>query len=80
MEIRVKGNQIRFIYSDDLEGLMKQGQTTTKRASHVEPCEGGWHADLRPVNGPVLGPFKKRSEALQEEVNWLLANKIPVPA
>jgi len=79
VEIRVKGNQIRFIYSDDLAGFMEQGKTTIKRASHVEPCEGGWKADLTPVNGPVLGPFKKRAVALQEEVNWLLANKIPMP-
>ena len=79
MEIRIKGSQIRFIYNDDLAGLMEQGHTTIKRASHVEPCEGGWKADLAPVDGPILGPFNKRSEALQEEVNWLLANKIPVP-
>ena len=48
--------------------------------SHVEPDgNGGWKADMSPVNGPVLGPYKKRSEALQKEVEWLLAHKIPMP-
>lgn len=80
MEIRIKGSQIRFIYNDELAGLMDQGKTVVKRASHVEPCEGGWQADLRPVLGPVLGPYKRRDVALKAEVEWLLANKIPVPA
>jgi len=79
MEIRIKGSQIRFIYNDELTGLMGQGKTEVRRASHVEPCEGGWSADMSPVNGPVLGPYNLRSEALQEEVKWLLDNKIPTP-
>ena len=33
--------------------------------------DGRWHADLRPVGGPVLGPFDRRSEALAAEVAWL---------
>ena len=81
MEIRIKGNQIRFIYNDDLSGLMEQGSTEVRRASHVEPDgNGGWKADMSPVNGPVLGPFKRRDEALKSEVEWLLAHNIPVPA
>ena len=34
----------------------------------------GWLADLSPVNGPVLGPFDRRSEALAAELAWLEAN------
>jgi len=71
--------QIRFIYNDDLLGLADQGTTTVRRASHVEPCDGGWKADMSPVNGPVLGPYKKRSDALYHEVEWLKANGIPLP-
>ena len=42
------------------------------RASTVEPDgEGRWHADLRPMLGPVLRPFAHRSEALSAEVAWL---------
>jgi len=80
MEIRIKGNQIRFIHNDNLVGLMEQGKTEIRRASHVEPDENGqWKADLSPVSGPALGPFALRREALEAEVNWLLANKIPIP-
>ena len=45
------------------------------RASHVEPSpSGGWFADLSPVNGPLLGPFTLRSDALTAEVAWLEKN------
>ena len=45
------------------------------RASHVEPDpDGRWQADLRPVGGPVLGPFDRRSEALAAELAWLEAH------
>ncbi len=77
MEIHVKGYEIRFIYNDGLASLLDAGKATTKRVSHVEPCEGGWSADLGLVNGPVLGPFDTRQEALDEEVKWLKENNIP---
>jgi len=35
------------------------------------PGRGAWVADLRPVNGPLLGPFAKRSVALAAEEEWL---------
>lgn len=79
IEIRVSGNEIRFIYSDDLRCMMSLGESVIKRASHVEPCENGWIADMSPVNGPKLGPFVSRKEALANEVSWLLENKIPKP-
>ncbi len=44
------------------------------RASHVEPCAGGWSADMSPVGGPVLTGFTKRSQALAAEVAWLEEN------
>ena len=71
--------QIRFIYNDDLLDLTRQGKTKIQRASHVEPCEGGWQADMSPVDGPVLGPYITRAEALHHEVDWLLAHNIPKP-
>lgn len=79
MDIIIKGNQIRFVYSDDMLGLLGQGKSQIQRASHVEPGAGGWQADMSPVNGPVLGPFATRTEALQHEVEWLLAHNIPKP-
>tara|TARA_B100001109_G_scaffold215974_1_gene185193 strand:+ start:769 stop:1032 length:264 start_codon:yes stop_codon:yes gene_type:complete len=71
--------EIRYIYNDALLSLTSLGAATIKRASHVEPCDGGWQADLGPVNGPILGPFTTRQEALQQEVNWLLQHNIPQP-
>lgn len=79
IQIRLSGDQIRYIYSDDFRGLMEHGKVSTRRASHVEPQGDDWIADLSPVSGPVLGPFKRRSDALSAEVNWINANNIPVP-
>ncbi len=61
----------RTIYDEALP-LAELGSLIIQRASHVEPdANGQWWADLSPVNGPVLGPFAKRSAALAAEVAWL---------
>jgi hypothetical protein len=52
--------------------LAALGRPTIHRASHVEPDDQGqWNCDLSPVNGPQLGPFDFRSEALDAERAWL---------
>lgn len=62
---------IRCLYSETLP-LTTLGQVTITRGSHVEPTvDGLWLADLGPVDGPVLGPFPLRSDALAAEVAWL---------
>ena len=62
---------IRCLYDETLE-LTALGQPQIQRGSHVEPTtDGHWTADLSPVNGPLLGPFALRSEALEAEVAWL---------
>lgn len=65
------GGQVRVIY-DEAIALEALGTPMITRASHVEPDGAGlWTADLRPVAGPVLGPFPRRTEALAAEVAWL---------
>jgi hypothetical protein len=72
MELRVTPDGlVRAIYNEAID-LAELGRPTIARASHVEPDEHGrWYADLRPVGGPVLGPFDRRSEALEAERDWL---------
>jgi hypothetical protein len=63
--------QVRAIYSEEI-ALAALGRAKIVRASAVEPDrDGRWHADLRLLLGPVLGPFDQRSEAVAAEVAWL---------
>ena len=65
---------VRCVYAETLD-LASLGQLMIQRGSHVEPdANGHWLADLSPVNGPVLGPFSLRSDALAAERAWLEAN------
>ena len=38
-----------------------------------------WWADMGPVGGPVLGPFKTRGDALTKEIEWLQEHDLPEP-
>ena len=72
--------QLRHVYNDNLD-LTALGQVRISRASFCEPdASGRWLADLSPVDGPLLGPFVRRSEALAAEVAWLEENSLPAPA
>ncbi len=63
--------RVRCLYSETLD-LAVLGSLSIARGSHVEPDEQGrWFADLKPVGGPSLGPFKNRSQALAAEQAWL---------
>ncbi len=67
------GGRVRCLYGEAVD-LAALGTLTIRRASHVEPdAEGRWSADLTPVNGPRLGPFALRSQALDAERAWLEA-------
>jgi len=62
---------VRCLYDETLD-LHKLGKLSVSRGSHVEPNEDGqWFADLSPVGGPQLGPFGRRSAALNAEIRWL---------
>ena len=65
---------VRCLY-DEAVDLSSLGSLTIQRGSYVEPdVTGQWLADLAPVDGPVLGPFNRRSEALAAEREWLEQN------
>ncbi len=69
---------LSYIYDDRLSFLGGMGKMNIRRASHVEPMAIEdttiWVADMSPVGGPVLGPFKLRAEALAAEVGWINRN------
>ena len=70
---------VRAVYGELIE-LAALGRVAIARASHVEPTpDGRWTADLRPVGGPVLGPYPRRSEALEAEAAWLEMNWLAPP-
>ena len=80
LQVVIQGSEVRFIHDDDLaEALKGLGSAMTRRASHVEPCDGGWKADLGPVGGPILGPFARHDQALEAETRWLQDNRTPAP-
>ena len=71
---------VRAVYGETID-LAALGTPRIVRASRVEPTpDGRWTADLRPVGGPVLGPFRRRSEALDAERAWLEINWLAAPS
>ena len=81
MDLVVTGTGgLRCIYSDSIP-LSQLGKLSITRASHVEPNSAGqWMADLSPVDGPLLGPFEFRTDALVAEVDWLRKHWLLKPA
>jgi hypothetical protein len=74
------GGAVRCIYTEEID-LAALSSPAIVRASHVEPDQHGrWLADLSPVNGPCLGPFETRSEALAAEHSWLETHGLKVPS
>jgi hypothetical protein len=76
-----RNGEARFLYDDRLRGLLTHGPASVARAGHVEPGDprrkqdpASWYSDLKPVGGPVFGPFDRRSQALEAEVEWIQAH------
>src|SRR5262249_23993935 len=61
------GGRVRCLYGEAVD-LASLGVMSIRRASHVEPDgDGAWWAGLSPLDGPRLGPFAQRSQALAAE-------------
>jgi len=75
MQVVIQPNgTIRCLYDENID-LSSFGRLSIRRASHVEPDPvGQWFADLTPMDGPILGPFPRRSDALTAESHWIEAN------
>ena len=72
MHLLIQADGTILCLYDETIDLASLGKLAIDRGSHVEPAtEGGWLADLSPVNGPQLGPFATRSLALDAEREWL---------
>lgn len=65
--------RVRFVWDDALAPLIDAGRVVeVSRVSHVEPTPSGqWTADLSPCDGPTLGPFPLRAQALEAEREWV---------
>ena len=69
---------VRCLYSEAIN-LHALGALDIRRGSHVEPDDQGqWWANLSLVQGPKLGPFPHRSQALAAEVQWLECHWLPI--
>lgn len=71
--VTADGN-VKFIWDDELAPLFALGAGVIGRASHVEPIGTMWFADLAPVGGPRLGPFRWHGDAIEAELAWLNGN------
>lgn len=67
--------RLEFVWDDSLAAFRALGETTIRRASHVEPVGDQWTADMGPAGGPVLGPFDLRGDALAAERAWLAEHR-----
>jgi hypothetical protein len=71
MDLRIEpGGRVVCLYAEAID-LAALGAVSVRRASFVEPDGSGrWWADLAPLDGPRLGPYRRRSDALRAEVAW----------
>ena len=77
--LSIDNGSLQFICCDLLEPLLREGNATVRRVSHVEWDDErqGWCADMSPVGGETLGAGCgwTREEALNAEHNWLVENR-----
>ena len=54
--------------------LLDKNEEMNDHLASASPNNSCWWADMLPMNGPVLGPFVTRSDALAAEVAWIDAH------
>jgi hypothetical protein len=74
-----KTGTVQFVYNESVLGMLDKtdNDKRIRRASQVEPDQihpGEWYADLTKSGGPILKGFKKRSDAIKAEIDWLNDN------
>lgn len=63
--------QAMCMYTEDIN-LAALGKLSIRRVSRVEPdAQARWWGDMAPMGGPKLGPFERRSGALEAERKWM---------
>jgi hypothetical protein len=71
-----KHGHFRGVYTDSFP-WRELGTPRIQRASHLEPDHLGlWWADLSLSNGPKIGPFARRADAIAAEIRWLERNHL----
>lgn len=74
MKVTPRGRMI-FLYQEKVNLEQEGVVESVVRASDVEPDERGeWWVTIRNRERTTLGPFRKRSQALNAEVAWLEKN------
>lgn len=73
MQILIDTRGAAYCVYDEVIDLSCLGPLTITRASQLEPdAMGCWHADLSLLApGTLLGPYRRRSDALAAEREWL---------
>ena len=65
--------EVKCLYSEHLD-LRRLGKLHVRRASTIEYQDDGWYAFI--LDGPTLGPFPQRSDALGAEIAWLEQHRL----
>jgi hypothetical protein len=68
--------RVKCLYGEAID-LKALGTIRVSRASYVEPdVNANWWANMAASEGPLLGPFTTRTQALKAEEEWLLQNRL----
>lgn len=64
-----RSGSIKYLYTEAIDADNFGTIEEITRASNVEPVGQLWESQI--IDGPILGPYKLRSQALAAEINYL---------